>query len=122
MLGIDPEVGASALRLWVAAGSAGLLVFFCVLAFFRPQPQLVSSPLRRAGFVIAGAIFGAAMAWAFVDHSASGDRGADRRALEARAEELGAQALAPGSPLACLDALRAKASRRRVRRRCLFRR
>ncbi len=105
MLGIDPESGASALRLWLAAGSAGLLVLFCVLAFIQPQPQLASSPVRRAAFVIAGAFFGAVMTWAFLDHGGSGDRGAERRAFEARAEQLGAQALAPGSPLACLNAL-----------------
>jgi hypothetical protein len=55
--------------------------------------------------VIAGAFLGAVMTWAFLDHGGPGDRGAERRAFEARAEQLGAQALAPGSPLACLNAL-----------------
>src|SRR5271170_3752520 len=105
MLGIDPELGASVLRLWLAAGSAALLILFCVLAFLQPQLQLVSSPARRAGLVIGGAFLGAVMTWAFLDRGASGDRGAERRAFEARAEQLGTQALAPGSPLACLNAL-----------------
>jgi len=104
MLGIDPEIGTTVLRLWIAAGSAALLVLFCVLALFQPQLQLTAGPARRVGFVIAGALLGAAMAWAFVN-AASGDRGVERRALELRADELGAQGLAPGSPLACLDAL-----------------
>ncbi len=101
MLGVDPEFGTSALRLWVAAGSAALLFLFCMLALFRPQPSVP----WRGGLVILSAIFGAAMAWSFLDHSSSGDLGADRRALERRFAELSAQALAPGSSLACLDAL-----------------
>ena len=101
MLGVDPEFGTSALRLWVAAGSAALLFLFCMLALFRSQPSL---PLR-AGFVFLSAIFGAAIAWACIDHSGSGDLSPDRRALERRLNELSAQALAPGSSLACLDAL-----------------
>lgn len=99
MLGVDPEIGASALRLWVAVGSAALLIVFCVLAFFRPQSL-------RAGFVILGAILGGAMTWALLGRAASGDNNtAERRTLELRAQELSAPALAPGSPLACLDAL-----------------
>jgi hypothetical protein len=101
MLGVDPEFGTSALRLWVAAGSAALLFLFCMLALFRPQPSLP----WRAGLVILSAIFGAAIAWASFDHSLSGDLSPDRRALEQRLAELGIQALAPGSSLACLDAL-----------------
>ena len=105
MLGIDPEFGASVLRLWVAAGSAALLILFCVLALFQPQLRVVSSPARRAGFVLAGAVLGGVMAWAFLDHGLWGDASAERRAFETRAQQLNALALAPGSPLACLDAL-----------------
>jgi len=105
MLGVDPEFGASVLRLWVAAGSAALLVLFCALAFFQSQLQMAASPLRRAGFVIVGAVLGAALTWTLVAHSSSADRGDERRAFEQRADELSARALAPGSPLACLDAL-----------------
>jgi hypothetical protein len=99
MLGVVSETGTSALRLWVAAGSAALLVVFCGLAFFR------ESPAFRAGSVILGALLGAVITWVSLGHSALGDRDAERRALELRAEELSARALAPGSSLACLDAL-----------------
>ena len=105
MLGIDPELGASVLHLWLGAGSAILLVLFCVLAFFQPQLQMASSPVRRTGFVVASAILGAVITWAFFDRGASDDRGAKRRTFELRAEQLNALALAPGSPLACLDTL-----------------
>ena len=37
MLGVDPEFGASLLRLWIAAGSAALLVVLSVVAFFQPH-------------------------------------------------------------------------------------
>lgn len=105
MLGVDPEFGVSVLRLWVAAGSAALLILFCVLALFQPQLRMAASPARRAGFVIVGAVLGAALTWAFLGRAATGDRSADRRAIEMRAEQLSAQVLAPGSPLACLDAV-----------------
>ena len=99
MLGLDPETVTSALRLWVAAGSAALIIVFSVLAFFWSH-----SGALRAGFVLLGAVLGAAMTLAFLDRAALGDRSAERRTLELRAEDLSAHALAPGSALACLDA------------------
>ena len=101
MLGIDPEFGASVLRLWIAAGAAALLVLCCVLAFF--QPRLAASSAGRAGFVFAAAVLGAVIAWAVVDRGDGGS--AEQRAFEIRAQQLNALAVAPGSPLACLDAL-----------------
>jgi hypothetical protein len=102
-VGLDPEVGSSALRLWMAAGSAALLVTACVLAFARSKTTPLQA-LERAGFIVIAAILGAVMAWSFLDRSAGRDYDADRRALELRAEELTAHALAPGSALPCLDA------------------
>jgi hypothetical protein len=90
MLGIDPEFGASVLRLWVAAGSAALLILFCVLALFQPQLRVASSPARRTGFVLAGAVLGGVMAWAFLDHGLWGGASAERRAFETRAQQLNA--------------------------------
>ncbi len=104
MLGVDPDIGTSALRLWVAAGSAALLAGCCVLAFVVPPTR--TGAAARAGFVVFGAIFGAAMTWAFAPMGdASGDASAARRAFAMRAQELTARTLAPGSPLACLDGL-----------------
>lgn len=105
MLGVDPEIGTSALRLWVAAGSAAFLILACMLALFWSPARASGSRLSRVGFVVGCAAFGAAMTWAFLDRGDLGNRGAERRALELRAQELTAQALAPGSPLACLDAV-----------------
>jgi hypothetical protein len=98
---IDPDMGNSALRLWVAAGSAALLVFVCALAFDWTRTRTVA----RISVVVVGAVLGATLAWAFLEGANVRDLSAERRALELRAAELNAQALAPGSPLACLDAM-----------------
>jgi hypothetical protein len=105
MLGVDPEFGASLLRLFIAAGSAALLVMLCAVVFFQPQARLAANPALRIGFVVAGAVFGAVMTWAFLDRAILGGAAAERRALELRAQQLSSQVLIPGSPLACLDAL-----------------
>ena len=104
MLGVDPESGASLVRLWIAAGSAALLVLVCAAAFLQ-QGQLASRLAVRTGLVMASAIFGSVMTWALLDRAALAGAAAERRALELRARELSAQVLIPGSPLACLDAL-----------------
>jgi hypothetical protein len=101
MLGVDPDIGSSALRLWVAAGSAALLVFVCTLAFNWARTRTAA----RVSVVVVGAVLGATLAWAFLDGASVRDQGAERRALELRAAELSGQALAPGSPLSCLDGL-----------------
>ncbi len=101
MFGIDPDIGNSALRLWVAAGSAALLVFICALAFDWTRTRT----LARVGVVVLGAVLGATLAWAFLDAASVRDRSTERRALEARAAQLSAESLAPGSPLSCLNGL-----------------
>jgi hypothetical protein len=101
MFGVDPDIGSSALRLWVAAGSAALLVFICALAFDWTRTRT----LARVGVVVLGAVLGASLAWAFLDAASVRDRSAERRALEARAAALNAESLAPGSPLSCLNGL-----------------
>jgi hypothetical protein len=104
MLGVESDIGTSALRLWVAAGSAAGLIALCVLAFLSSPARIAPGPLLRVGVMAACAILGAGIAWAFLDRG-NRDSSAERRGLEMRAEDLGARALAPGSPLACLDAV-----------------
>jgi len=101
MSGVNPDIGSAALRLWVAAGSAALLVFVCAMAFDWTRTRTVT----RVSVVVLGAVLGATLAWTFLDAATVRDQSAERRALELRAAELGAQALSPGSSLACLDAL-----------------
>jgi hypothetical protein len=101
---VDPEVASSTLRLWIAAGSAALLVAACMLASIGSRANLLRA-LERSGVILLGAILGAVLAWSALDRSAGRSNDADRRTLELRAEELTAHSLAPGSALPCLDAL-----------------
>jgi hypothetical protein len=98
MLGIDPDVGH--LRFWVASGAAALLVLVCALALDWTRSRIIA----RFAVVGLGAAFGAALAWAFLAGAAVRDLSVERRNLEMRATQLTVQVLAPGSPLACLDA------------------
>jgi hypothetical protein len=100
MVGVDSEMASSVLRLWIAAGSAAVLVAICAVAFFGLRTNAA-----RAGVVALGALVGVAMTWALLGSPVAQDHGADRRALELRAQELTARTLAPGSALACLDAV-----------------
>jgi hypothetical protein len=100
MVGVDSEMASSVLRLWIAAGSAAVLVAICAVAFSG-----LRSNAARAGVVALGALVGGAMMWALLGSPGAQDHGADRRALELRAQELTTRTLAPGSALACLDAV-----------------
>src|SRR5580698_4387486 len=100
MVGVDSEMASSVLRLWIAAGSAAVLVAICAVAF-----NALRTNAARAGIVALGALVGIAMIWVLPGGPAVQDHGADRRALEMRAQELTARTLAPGSALACLDAV-----------------
>src|SRR5580692_1968557 len=100
MVGVDSEMASSVLRLWIAAGSAAVLVAICAVAFSGLRTNAA-----RAGIIALGALVGVAMIWALLGAPVGQDHGADRRALELRAQELNLRTLAPGSALACLDAV-----------------
>jgi hypothetical protein len=105
MVRIDPQLFAFASPLWIAAGSAALLVMIvCALAFRRSRPGSLAAT-GRFFLVLLGAALAGSLTWAFFDSVALRDRAAERTALEMRAEGLTAQSLASGSPLACLDPL-----------------
>jgi hypothetical protein len=101
MFGADPNVGESALRLWVAVGSAALLVCISAMAFDWTRSRIVV----RISVIALGAVLGATLAWTFLNGASDRDRSAERRDLEMRAAQLNAQSLAFGSPLACLNGL-----------------
>jgi hypothetical protein len=103
MLGVASELGTSALRLWAAAGSAAALMTFVVFSLLWRPSALPAGRTFQVVLVLVPAALGAVMVWAFLGRGDLGNRGAERRAFELRAEELSARALAPGSPLACLD-------------------
>ncbi len=93
--------GTGALPVWAAGALAALLVCAGVLAFRRAVAPGTAGALWRVGLVVVGA----ALAWTVLDLAATRDRSAARKALDARTAELTLRAIAPDSPLACLDAL-----------------
>ncbi len=104
MLGIDPGGASAAVYVWAAAGSAALIAALCVLAFSLPRTTVGAAV--RGGAVLLGAVFGAVFGAAMISAlTAGGLPSGERRVLEGRAQDLTLRALAPGSPLACLDAL-----------------
>jgi len=103
-----PDLAVTAIQavpLWTAAA---LLILLLVMFFLA---------VRRSGsFAPVGALFGVAAlvviafsAWKFADHSIQRQQVAEREALNARALQLTAAALVPGSPLACLDGVAGEA-------------
>jgi hypothetical protein len=72
------------------------LAVFGMIAFWRADTPGPAGAMWRVALVLIGAL----LTWALLD---SREHAADRRAFDARAAELTARAIAPGSALACLD-------------------
>ncbi len=109
MARIDPAILAWLTPLWIAAASAALLVLaVCALVFGRARKGALAGS-RRALLVAIGAGLCGVLTWAILQNAAVRDRAAERLALETRAAQLSTQALSPGSPLACLDAVAGEA-------------
>lgn len=105
MARIDPAILAWVTPLWIAAASAAALVLIvCALAFGRARKGAIAT-FGRVCLVAISAGLSGVLAWALLQSGAARDRAAERLALEARATQLNAQALRPGSALACLDAV-----------------
>ena len=100
MVRIDPQLLTPVPPLWIAAGSAALLVMIvCALAFRRARKGFFAAATRFF-LVLVGAALAGSLTYALFDSAAQRDRAAW---LETRAGQLTAQSLTPGSPLACLD-------------------
>ncbi len=98
MLDLDSLTATIPLPLWAAGIFAALFIVACVAAFRRSE---------TFGLVAALVGIAAVVAWSastLADRSAMQERAAERQALDARAVELTARAIMPGSALACLDA------------------
>jgi hypothetical protein len=98
---LDLTAAGSSLPLWVAAVVAALVIIAGMLAFLRNGVDGVSAPLMQGAVVLMVALAG----WWVLDYFARRDILAERQALDTRAFELTARAVAPGSALACLDAI-----------------
>src|ERR1700694_5738964 len=91
--------GTLVLPWWLAATTAAVIVFLCVFAVRRAGWSRTISTLAQGTVVLAALI----LAWTLLERLTMRDRADERRALEARVAALTSGAIAPGSPLACLD-------------------
>jgi hypothetical protein len=91
--------GTLALSVFFMGAVLAVLAVFGVFAFRRAGQAGTPGVLWRAALVLVGAV----LAWALLDRSTVREHVADRRAFDARVAELTVRAIAPGSPLACLD-------------------
>ena len=96
--GFDPAAGL-VVPLWAAGALAALIVVLCVLIFSRAGRDGLGGALSRVFLIL----IGAGVTWFVLDGSLKRDLAIERQALDARASELTARAIAPGSALACLD-------------------
>jgi hypothetical protein len=88
--------------LWIAVGSASLLVIiFCGLVLRRSQTGR-RPEVERLALIGLGAVLTGSLTWACLDGMAMRS---ELSALAMRAQQLTAQAIAGGSMLACLDPL-----------------
>ena len=100
---------------WLVAGVVAALVVAIVFVVVNRFRRSNSNLLWRGTLVVAGAL----LVWVGVDRWVVHEHAAARRALDARAAELTARALVPGSALACLDGV-ASASVEAACERALF--
>jgi hypothetical protein len=100
MPGLDFATSTLMLPVWAVGAALALCIVIAVLALTRSGASIAGA-LVRVTFVIAGCA-----AVALLLHQGTvRERTAERRALDQRAAELAARAVAAGSPLACLDAV-----------------
>jgi hypothetical protein len=99
--GLDLPGWLPSLSVWTAGAAAALLVVACLVSFSRAgRAGPVGVAARVAlGLIGAGAAFIALEGWSTLGFAA------ERRALEARAQDLLLRAAMPGSAFACLDGL-----------------
>jgi hypothetical protein len=100
MPSLEVATATFALPVWVAAAAVGLFIIIGVMSLTRAGAKVSGALLRVAAVVVSvGGI------WMLLDQSTQHERAAERRALDQRAAELAARAMAPASPLACLNAV-----------------
>jgi hypothetical protein len=90
------------LPVWAAVLMAASFVAVGVFVFAKATAGDIVRLSTSAALVVAGIVL---VVCVFLDRMATSDRESERRALDARISELALRAIAPGSPLACLDAI-----------------
>jgi len=99
---LDLATETFALPIWAVAAIIALFAVATVQAFVQTAAKNVFLTFVRAGVVFVGVVL---VVWIFLERTSAQNREAERRALDAHVSELAARAVAPRSPLACLDAI-----------------
>ena len=96
---IFDQADVVALPVWAAVVVAAFIVVGCALAFVRgwTDDRGAIAMMGRIALVLVGLVV--------IDQVVRRDLAGDRQAVAARAQELSARAIMPGSALACLDAM-----------------
>lgn len=101
MSGLNAFAGTFALPWWTLAAALLLVVILAVLAGLRAGWQKAIGSVTQLV-----AVFGVLLlAWSVFDRLNLRDAAEQRRSFQARLADVNAHALAPASPLSCLDAL-----------------
>ena len=98
--GLDLAGGTFTLPLWAVGIALALLVALLVIAVVRAGVTELGSMIFRVAVIVIAVVFG----WTYIARTGERDRLDERRALDHRANELIARAIAPGSAIACLEA------------------
>ncbi|MEA2979399.1 MAG: hypothetical protein QOF09_1222 [Alphaproteobacteria bacterium] len=99
--GLDVATGTFVLVIFSAGAALAVLIVLACFTLRRAGRTAVAGALLVCGLALVGGVFG----YALFDHFAVREQATERRAIEARAAELTARSLAPGSALGCLDAV-----------------
>lgn len=98
--GFDLSTGTFTLPLWVVGVAAALFVALIVIAVVRTGLAELGGLAFRLAMVVIAVAFG----WTYIYRTGERDRADERRSLEQRSADLVGRAIAPGSPIACLEA------------------
>jgi hypothetical protein len=98
---VDLSGGTLTLPLWAAAVAAAIIVALIVVAIVRSGLSDFGNLVFRV-LVVAIAV---GLGWTYIRTTGEHDSGDERRALDQRAADLVGRAIAPGSTIACLEAV-----------------
>jgi hypothetical protein len=90
---------------WATGALAALLVVCCVVALRRAGRDHIAGGAVSVALIL----IGTGLAWLYIETAGRQEVLAERRALQQRVGALAARAIAPGSPLGCLNGMAGEA-------------
>ena len=99
--GLDLSTGTFTLPLWAVGVAAALFVALIVIAVIRAGLTEFGGLIFRVAVIVIAVVFG----WTYINRASERDRADERRALDQHAADLVGRAVAPGSAIACLEAI-----------------